>query len=163
VLVDGRSEEHRVGAEVEAARPGQVGVCSPSGAGRDGGFRPFDARRITDAVSRAAQEVGADDPGLSAEAAIVAVRAGPVVLSASDLREARDRFLLGRREGSGVLLPDEKHAVAVHESVHAIVAAVLPHADPVAKMTILPAGMGARRHRATPLRRTAPVQRRLHA
>src|SRR5262249_13577369 len=53
---------------------------------------------------------------------------------------ARDRILLGRRESSNVLLPEEKHAVAVHESGHAIVAALSPRADPVAKVTILPAG-----------------------
>jgi cell division protease FtsH len=39
-----------------------------------------------------------------------------------------------------VLLPEEKHAVAVHESGHALVAALAEHADPVAKVTILPAG-----------------------
>jgi cell division protease FtsH len=39
-----------------------------------------------------------------------------------------------------VLLPEEKHNVAVHESGHAIVAALSDHADPVAKVTILPAG-----------------------
>jgi cell division protease FtsH len=39
-----------------------------------------------------------------------------------------------------VLLPEEKHAVAVHESGHAIVAALSPRADPVEKVTILPAG-----------------------
>ena len=39
-----------------------------------------------------------------------------------------------------MLLPEEKHAVAVHESGHAMVAALSEHADPVAKVTILPAG-----------------------
>jgi cell division protease FtsH len=47
---------------------------------------------------------------------------------------------LGRREGSNVLIPEEKHAVAVHEAGHALVAAYSDHADPVAKVTILPAG-----------------------
>ncbi len=83
---------------------------------------------------------GADLANLANEAAIVAVRDNREVLSAADFGAARDRILLGRREGSNVLLPDEKHAVAIHESGHALVAALSEHADPVAKITILPAG-----------------------
>ena len=83
---------------------------------------------------------GADLANLANEAAIVAVRAGREVISAADFEQARDRILLGRREGSNVLLPEEKHAVAVHEAGHALVAALSPHTDPVAKVTILPAG-----------------------
>ena len=83
---------------------------------------------------------GADLANLVNEAAITAVRAGRDVLSADDFSEARDRIILGRREGSNVLLPEEKHSVAVHESGHALVAAYSDKADPVAKVTILPAG-----------------------
>ena len=83
---------------------------------------------------------GADLANLVNEAAINAVRAGRDVLSAEDFSAARDRLLLGRREGSNVLLPEEKHAVAVHESGHALVAVLSDHADPVEKVTILPAG-----------------------
>jgi cell division protease FtsH len=83
---------------------------------------------------------GADLANLANEAAIVAVRDNREVLTAADFDAARDRILLGRREGSNVLLPEEKQAVAVHEAGHAIVAAVSDHADPVAKVTILPAG-----------------------
>ena len=83
---------------------------------------------------------GADLANLVNEAAIVAVRADREVLRAKDFDEARDRIILGRREGSNVLLPDEKHAVAVHESGHALVAAFSDKADPIAKVTILPAG-----------------------
>ena len=83
---------------------------------------------------------GADLANLVNEAAIVAVRNDRVVIQASDFDEARDRLILGRREGSNVLLPEEKHAVAVHEAGHALVAALCPKADPVAKVTILPAG-----------------------
>src|SRR5215469_3515775 len=83
---------------------------------------------------------GADLANLVNEAAINAVRGGREVITAEDFDDARDRIILGRREGSNVLLPDEKHAVAVHESGHAMVAALSPHADPVAKVTILPAG-----------------------
>jgi cell division protease FtsH len=83
---------------------------------------------------------GADLANLANEAAINAVRDHREVVSADDFSTARDRIILGRREGSNVLLPEEKHAVAVHESGHAMVAALSEHADPVAKVTILPAG-----------------------
>jgi cell division protease FtsH len=83
---------------------------------------------------------GADLANLVNEAAIFAVRAGRDVISAYDFSEARDRILLGRRDSSNALLPDEKRAVAVHESGHALVAAISEHGDPVAKVTILPAG-----------------------
>ncbi|WP_156994408.1 ATP-dependent metallopeptidase FtsH/Yme1/Tma family protein, partial [Pseudonocardia acaciae] len=83
---------------------------------------------------------GADLANLANEAAINAVRNNRDTLTATDFDTARDRILLGRREGTNVLLPAEKHAVAVHEAGHALVAALCPHADPVAKVTILPAG-----------------------
>ena len=83
---------------------------------------------------------GADLANLVNEAAIVAVRDNREIISAEDFAAARDRILLGRREDSNVLLPEEKYAVAVHESGHALVAVLSEHADPVAKVTILPAG-----------------------
>ncbi|HEY2688195.1 MAG TPA: ATP-dependent zinc metalloprotease FtsH [Streptosporangiaceae bacterium] len=83
---------------------------------------------------------GADLANLVNEAAINAVRDNRDVLTAADFDKARDRILLGRREGSNVLLPEEKHSVAIHESGHALVAALSENADPVAKITILPAG-----------------------
>jgi cell division protease FtsH len=83
---------------------------------------------------------GADLANLANEAAIFAVRENRDVVTATDFFAARDRIILGRREGSNVLLPEEKHNVAVHESGHALVAALSEHADPVAKVTILPAG-----------------------
>jgi cell division protease FtsH len=83
---------------------------------------------------------GADLANLVNEAAIVAVRHNRDTLTAVDFQDARDRIILGRREGSNVLLPEEKYAVAVHESGHALVAAYADHADPIAKVTILPSG-----------------------
>jgi cell division protease FtsH len=83
---------------------------------------------------------GADLANLVNEAAIFAVRAGRDVLAAVDFAEARDRILLGRRDSSNALLPDEQRAVATHEAGHALVAATSEHGDPVAKVTILPAG-----------------------
>jgi cell division protease FtsH len=83
---------------------------------------------------------GADLANLVNEAAINAVRAERDTIVADDFDSARDRLLLGRRDAMNALLPDEKHAVAVHESGHAVVAAFSEHADPVVKVTILPAG-----------------------
>ncbi len=83
---------------------------------------------------------GADLANLVNEAAIFAVRAGRDNIAMEDFNDARDRILLGSRADSNLLLPEEKRAVAIHESGHALVAALSPHADPVAKVTILPAG-----------------------
>jgi cell division protease FtsH len=83
---------------------------------------------------------GADLANLVNEAAIFAVRAGRSQITAEDFSEARDRILLGRREASNALTGTEKHSVAVHEAGHAVVAELSEHADPVAKVTILPAG-----------------------
>jgi cell division protease FtsH len=94
-----------------------------------------------DAVARGTPGFsGADLANLINEAAIFAVRAGRDTITAEDFSNARDRILLGRREATNALLPDEKHAVAVHESGHALVAALSPNADPVDRVTILPAG-----------------------
>ena len=83
---------------------------------------------------------GADLANLVNEAAIVAVRDDRETLNANDYAEARDRILLGRRDATNALMPDEKRAVAIHESGHALVAALSEYADPVAKVTILPRG-----------------------
>jgi cell division protease FtsH len=83
---------------------------------------------------------GADLANLVNEAAINAVRAERGIITAADLDSARDRLLIGRRDSTNALLPHEKDAVAVHEAGHALVAALSEHADPVAKVTILPRG-----------------------
>jgi cell division protease FtsH len=83
---------------------------------------------------------GADLANLVNEAAIHAVRENRSLVTARDFDIARDRILLGARDSSNALLPEEKYAVAVHESGHALVAALSSNADPVAKITILPAG-----------------------
>jgi cell division protease FtsH len=83
---------------------------------------------------------GADLANLVNEATIVAVRARRDMVTADDFSQARDRVLLGRREATNALMSEEKRAVAVHESGHALVAVYSDHADPVAKVTILPAG-----------------------
>jgi cell division protease FtsH len=59
----------------------------------------------------------------------------------ADFESARDRVLMGMRRDSMALSDQEKEAVAYHEGGHAVCAAVLPHADPLHKVTILPTGM----------------------
>jgi cell division protease FtsH len=94
-----------------------------------------------DAVSRGTPGFsGADLANLVNEAAINAVRADRAIISGADFSAARERLLLGRRDASNALLPAEKDAVAVHEAGHALVAVLSEHADPVAKVTILPRG-----------------------
>ncbi|WP_370275987.1 hypothetical protein [Georgenia sp. SYP-B2076] len=83
---------------------------------------------------------GAELANLVNEAALRAARANRSELRATDFDDARDRLILGRRDANA-LLPDERLRVAVHESGHALAAALSPTADPVAKITILPAGM----------------------
>ena len=94
-----------------------------------------------DAVSRGTPGFsGADLANLVNEAAINAVRGNRHIIRAIDFASARDRLLIGRRDASNALLPEEKHSVAVHEAGHALVAILSEHADPVAKVTILPRG-----------------------
>jgi cell division protease FtsH len=83
---------------------------------------------------------GADLANLVNEAAIVAIREGRNEVTTDDFFVARDRIMLGRREATNALLPGEKRSVAVHEAGHALVAVLSEHADPVSKVTILPAG-----------------------
>ncbi len=83
---------------------------------------------------------GADLANLVNEAALRAARDGRGELRPADFEDARERLILGRRDGAA-LLPEERLRVAVHEAGHALVAALSPTADPVAKITILPTGL----------------------
>ena len=84
---------------------------------------------------------GADLSNLVNEAALFAVRAGHDEIRALDFEQARDRVLMGARRESMALSDPEKEVIAYHEAGHAVCAAVLPTADPVHKVTILPIGM----------------------
>ena len=84
---------------------------------------------------------GADLANLVNEAALFAVRRGATQIERIDFENARDRVVLGARRESLVLTPDEKRATAYHEGGHAVLATVLPHSDPLHKVTILPRGM----------------------
>jgi cell division protease FtsH len=84
---------------------------------------------------------GADLANLVNEAALTAVRRGSKVIEPHDFEDARDRVLMGQERESMVLSESEKEMTAYHEAGHALCAALLPSADPVHKVTILPRGM----------------------
>ncbi|MBI03101.1 MAG: cell division protein FtsH [Acidimicrobiaceae bacterium] len=84
---------------------------------------------------------GADLANLVNEAALIAVRNGEDSIRADHFESARDRTLMGQKRESMALTPDEKEAIAYHEAGHALCAAVLPTADPLHKVTIIPSGM----------------------
>jgi len=84
---------------------------------------------------------GADLANLVNEAALHAVRRGVPEVHMVDFEAARDRIIMGQRRESLALSEDEKERVAYHEGGHAVLSYVLPHADPLHKVTILPTGM----------------------
>ena len=84
---------------------------------------------------------GADLSNLINEAALYAVRDGEEEIAARHVEMARDRVIMGQKRESLALTDDEKEAIAYHEAGHAVCAAVLPTADPLHKVTIIPSGM----------------------
>ena len=83
---------------------------------------------------------GADLENLLNEAALHAARDHKSQIEAVDIEAARDEALLGRtREGLSVS-EDDRRAIAYHEAGHAVVASLLPDADPVSKVSIIPRG-----------------------
>jgi len=84
---------------------------------------------------------GADLANLVNEAALFAVRRNSQTVERIDFENARDRVVMGARRESLVLTGEEKRATAIHEGGHAILTVVLPNADPLHKVTILPRGM----------------------
>ncbi len=84
---------------------------------------------------------GADLANLVNEAALHAVRRGSSMIEMQDFDAARDRVLMGQKRDSMALSEAEKERVAYHESGHAILAYILPSADPLLKVSIIPAGM----------------------
>jgi len=83
---------------------------------------------------------GADLANLVNEAAILAARKGRDDISQENLLESIEKVMLGPERRSHVLSPKEKEITAYHEAGHAIVAASLPHSDPVHKVSIISRG-----------------------
>jgi cell division protease FtsH len=84
---------------------------------------------------------GADLANLVNEAAILAARRGKKAIGMAELEESIDRVLAGPERKSRKISPKEKEVIAYHEAGHAIVARVLPNADPVHKISIVARGM----------------------
>ena len=84
---------------------------------------------------------GADLANLVNEAALHAVRRGSQLIEMRDFDAARDRVLMGQQRDSLVLSDAEKERIAFHESGHAVLSYVLPFADPLLKVSIIPTGM----------------------
>jgi len=86
---------------------------------------------------------GADLASLTNEAAILAAREGRTKIGQFDFIRSIEKVMLGPERKSHVLSPKEKEITAYHEAGHAIVASVLPNADPVHKISIISRGRAA--------------------
>ncbi|MCS7024137.1 MAG: ATP-dependent zinc metalloprotease FtsH [Bryobacteraceae bacterium] len=84
---------------------------------------------------------GADLANLVNEAALIAARQNRKVVTMADFELAKDKVLMGVERRSMMLTDEEKRNTAYHEAGHALVAAKLPSADPVHKVSIIPRGM----------------------
>jgi cell division protease FtsH len=84
---------------------------------------------------------GADLANLVNEAALNAARYNQKVVRMLDFEFAKDKVLMGSERRSMIINEEEKKVTAVHEAGHALLAVLLPHADPVHKVTIIPRGM----------------------
>jgi cell division protease FtsH len=84
--------------------------------------------------------VGADLSNLVNEAALLAARHGQKSVSMKNMEEAIDRILAGPQRKSRLMSDKEKRVIAYHEAGHALVAKLLPYADPVHKVSIVPRG-----------------------
>jgi cell division protease FtsH len=83
---------------------------------------------------------GAELANLVNEAALFAVRSGREIVTDQDFDQARDKVLMGAERKSLTMSEHERITCAYHESGHAVVAALLPNADPLHKVTIIPRG-----------------------
>ena len=84
---------------------------------------------------------GADLANLVNEAALVAARQNRKLVAMVDFEVAKDKVIMGAERKSMILTLEDKKVIAYHEAGHALVACVLPNADPLHKVTIIPRGM----------------------
>jgi cell division protease FtsH len=132
-------------------RPGrfdrQVTVGNPDLRGREAILRVH-ARKVAIEENVDLRSIARGTPGFSGadlanlvnEAALYAGRSGRAQVSDRDLQEARDKVLMGVERRSVTLSEMDRVNCAYHEAGHAVVAALLPKADPLHKVTIIPRG-----------------------
>jgi cell division protease FtsH len=132
-------------------RPGrfdrQVTVGAPDVKGREQILR-IHARKVNVDHDVDLRQIARGTPGFSGaelanlvnEAALFAVRCGRQIVTNHDFDQARDKVLMGAERKSLTMSDHERVTCAYHESGHAVVAALLPHADPLHKVTIIPRG-----------------------
>jgi cell division protease FtsH len=84
---------------------------------------------------------GADLANLVNEAALVGARHGQDKVTMKDMEYAKDKVLMGVERKSMIISEEEKKSTAFHEAGHALIAALIPEADPIHKVTIIPRGM----------------------
>jgi cell division protease FtsH len=84
---------------------------------------------------------GADLANLVNEAALQAARRNQKFVTMYDFESSKDKVLMGAERKSMIITDEEKRLTAYHEAGHALLAALLPHTDPLHKVTIIPRGM----------------------
>ena len=94
-------------------------------------------------AARTSGFAGADLANVVNEAALLAARRNKSAVGRAELEEAVDRVVAGLEKRSRRINEREKGIVAFHESGHALVSWMLPHADRVSKVSIIPRGLGA--------------------
>ena len=132
-------------------RPGrfdrQVSVSLPDIKGREEILTvhmrkiPMDVDVKADIIARGTPGFsGADLANLVNEAALFAARFNKKNVDMEDFEQAKDKIYMGPERKSMIMREEERRNTAYHESGHAVVAKLLPHADPVHKVTIMPRG-----------------------
>jgi cell division protease FtsH len=133
-------------------RPGRfdrrVVVSRPDVRGREG-ILQVHTRKIplaedvnTPVIARATPGFsGADLANLVNEAALLAARRNQKFVTMADFESSKDKVMMGAERKSMIITDAEKKVTAFHEGGHALVAALIPHTDPLHKVTIIPRGM----------------------
>ena len=83
---------------------------------------------------------GADIENMVNEAALMAARRGKDKVEMAELEDAKDKVMMGAERKSMIISDDEKKTTAYHEAGHTLVAKLIPKADPIHKVTIIPRG-----------------------